>query len=71
MTNSRKTWANSKTWRPAGARARDLEHEARHAAERDVRGELMKQLAARLPFDVPPSLFDREVDCRLRSSRIG
>jgi trigger factor len=43
----------------------DLEHEARHAAERDVRGELMKQLAARLPFDVPPSLIDREVDRRL------
>ena len=43
----------------------DLEHEARHAAERDVRGELMKQLAARLAFDVPPSLVDREVDRRL------
>ena len=28
----------------------DLEHEARHAAERELRGELMKGLAARLPF---------------------
>ena len=31
----------------------DLEHEARHAAEREVRAELMKQLAARVPFEVP------------------
>ena len=43
----------------------DLEHEARHAAERDVRAELMKQLAARLPFEVPPSLVEREIDRRL------
>src|SRR5262245_41672163 len=34
----------------------DLEHEGRHAAERDLRGDLMKQLAGRLPFDVPASL---------------
>jgi trigger factor len=43
----------------------DLEHEARHAAEREVRSALMKQLAARVPFDVPPSLVDRELDRRL------
>jgi trigger factor len=43
----------------------DLEHEARHAAERELRGELMKQLAARVPFEVPASLVDREVDRRL------
>src|SRR5207237_5585377 len=43
----------------------DLEHEARHAAERDVRGELMKQLATRLPFDAPDSLVEREVDRRV------
>jgi trigger factor len=43
----------------------DLEHEARHAAERDLRAELMKQLAARVPFEVPPSLVDRELDRRL------
>ena len=30
----------------------DLEHEARHSADRDVRAELMKQLAARVPFEV-------------------
>jgi trigger factor len=43
----------------------DLEHEAKHAAERDDRAQLMKQLAARLPFDVPPSMVEREVDRRI------
>jgi trigger factor len=43
----------------------DLEHEAKHAAEREDRAELMKQLATRLPFEVPASLVDREVDRRL------
>jgi trigger factor len=43
----------------------DLEHEARHTAERDVRAELMKQLAARVPFEIPPSLVEREIDRRL------
>jgi len=43
----------------------DLEHEARHAAEREDRAELMKQLAARVPFEVPASMVDREVDRRL------
>jgi trigger factor len=48
------------------ARVRDdLEHEARHAAERDVRAALMKQLAARVPFEVPASLIERELDRRL------
>ncbi len=44
----------------------DLEHEARHAAEREVRAGLMKQLATRVPFDVPPSLVDRELDRRIQ-----
>jgi trigger factor len=43
----------------------DLEHEGRHAAERDLRGDLMKALAARLPFDVPESLVHREMDRRV------
>jgi trigger factor len=43
----------------------DLEDEARHAADRDVRAELMKQLAARLPFEVPRPLVEREIDRRL------
>jgi trigger factor len=43
----------------------DLEHEARHAADREVRAALMKQLAARVPFEVPASLLDRELDRRV------
>jgi trigger factor len=43
----------------------DLEHEARHTADREVRAELMKQLATRLPFDVPESLVLREMDRRV------
>jgi trigger factor len=43
----------------------DLEHEARHAAERDVRSQLLKQLGARLPFEVPESLIERELDRRV------
>jgi trigger factor len=43
----------------------DLEHEARHTVEQQLRAELMKQLAARLPFDVPASLVERELDRRL------
>jgi trigger factor len=43
----------------------DLEHEARHSAEREMRAELMKQLAARVPFDVPVSLVERELDRRI------
>ena len=43
----------------------DLEHEARHAQEREVRGELMKQLAARVPFEIPASLIEREMDRRI------
>src|SRR5262249_27750163 len=43
----------------------DLEHEAKHAAEREDRSELMKQLAARLPFEAAPSMGEREVDRRI------
>jgi trigger factor len=43
----------------------DLEHEAMHEAEREVRSELLKQLAARVTFDVPASLLDREIDRRM------
>jgi trigger factor len=43
----------------------DLEHEARHGAEREMRAALMKQLAARVPFDAPASLVEREIDRRL------
>ena len=43
----------------------DLEHEARHAAARDVRSQVMKALAGRLPFEVPESLVQREMDRRV------
>src|SRR5438093_8376532 len=43
----------------------DLEHEARHTAEREIRADLMKQLAARVPFEAPPSLIERELDRRI------
>lgn len=43
----------------------DLEHEARHAAEREVRAGLMAQVAGRLPFEVPASLVERELDRRI------
>ena len=44
---------------------RDLEQEARQAADREVRGELMKALAGRLPFEIPDSLVQREMDRRV------
>ena len=43
----------------------DLEAEAREAAERELRAEVLKKLAARVPFPVPGSLVDREVDRRV------
>jgi trigger factor len=44
----------------------DLEHEARHTAEREMRAGLMKALGARLPFEVPRSLVERELDRRVQ-----
>jgi trigger factor len=43
----------------------DLEHEAGHEAEREMRAALMKQLAARVTFEVPQALLEREVDRRV------
>jgi trigger factor len=43
----------------------DLEHEARHNSDHAVREELMKQLAAKVPFDVPVALVEREINRRL------
>jgi trigger factor len=43
----------------------DLEHEAGHAAERQLRADVLKQLSSRVPFPVPASLVDREIDRRL------
>jgi trigger factor len=43
----------------------DLEHEAGHEAEREMRAALMKQLAARVTFEVPQALLEREIDRRV------
>jgi hypothetical protein len=39
----------------------DLQREAEAEADRNLRGDLMKQLAARVTVDVPESLVDREL----------
>jgi trigger factor len=44
---------------------RDLEHQAGHEADREVRSDLLRQLASRVTFDVPSSLLDREIDRRV------
>src|SRR5688572_29994972 len=43
----------------------DLEHEARHETDREIRSELMKQLATRVTFGVPQALLEREIDRRV------
>lgn len=43
----------------------DLEHEAVHEREREMRGELLKQIASKVTFDVPASLLGREIDRRV------
>jgi trigger factor len=51
-----------------GLRARvrsDLEHQMMHENEREVRGDLIRQLAARVTVDVPATLLDREIDRRV------
>ena len=42
----------------------DLRKEAAAEADRGVRGELLKQLAARVTVDIPDSLVEREIDRR-------
>ena len=43
----------------------DLEAESKDASERQLRADLLKQLAKRLPFPVPGALVDREIDRRV------
>lgn len=43
----------------------DLLHEARHAADRQLRADLLKQLARRVTFEAPESLIDREIERRV------
>ena len=44
----------------------DLEAEAAEAADRQLRNDLLKKLAERVPFAVPPALLEREVERRLQ-----
>ena len=43
----------------------DLEEEAQESSTRQVRSDVLKQLAERVTFDLPKSLVDREIDRRL------
>jgi len=43
----------------------DLEHQMAHENERELRGDLVRQLAARVTVDVPATLLDREIDRRV------
>jgi trigger factor len=43
----------------------DLEHEARHESDREMRADLLKQLSSRVSFDAPATLVDREIDRRV------
>ncbi len=43
----------------------DLEHEASHEREREMRAGLLKQIAAKVTFDVPAALLQREIDRRV------
>ena len=43
----------------------DLEHQMVHENEREVRGELVRQIAERVNIEVPATLLDREIDRRV------
>jgi trigger factor len=43
----------------------DLEGESRESSERQLRADILKKLATRVPFPVPASLVEREVDRRV------
>ncbi|MBM3779084.1 MAG: trigger factor [Acidimicrobiia bacterium] len=43
----------------------DLRREAEHASRRDVRRDLLAQLARRVPYELPAALVDRELDRRV------
>jgi trigger factor len=45
----------------------DLRREAERAQAQELRSDLLRQLAARVPFDVPDTLVRREIDRRLRT----
>jgi trigger factor len=43
----------------------DLAAQAAHETERELRGDLLKELASRVAFDVPSGLLEREIDRRI------
>jgi trigger factor len=43
----------------------DLEHQALHEKDRELRAEMLRQLASRVGFEAPVSLVDREIDRRV------
>jgi trigger factor len=43
----------------------DLEHQLMHENERELRGDLIRQVAERVTVDVPATLLDREIDRRV------
>ncbi|MGH9331455.1 MAG: trigger factor [Vicinamibacterales bacterium] len=43
----------------------DLEHQALHEADRELRADMLRQLASRVGFEAPASLVDREIDRRV------
>lgn len=43
----------------------DLEAEAERSAERELRNDLLRQLASRVTFEIPESLIAREIDRRM------
>lgn len=43
----------------------DLEHEAAHEADRQLRADLLKELSSRVNIELPASMVDREIDRRL------
>jgi trigger factor len=52
----------------AALRARvrtDLQRQGEADADRELRGDLLKDLASRVPFDVPDALVDREIERRI------
>ncbi len=43
----------------------DLQHEAEHASERQLRADLLKELSSRVSIELPSTMVDREIDRRL------
>ncbi len=65
-TSSRRISGRSTRSTRCGSRcARTSSTRRRHEADREIRSDLLRQLAARVTFDVPASLVEREIDRRV------